>query len=82
MIDLRRATGLWPYDRRYAKGLLAALICSFALLALHYFSPTGWLVLFIAAALGVAVFALTLWRAGLDAEDRQFLSAVRKRLPF
>jgi len=82
MIDLRRATGLWPYDRRYVKGLLATLTCSLALLALHYFIPVGWIVLFAAGALAVIVFAFTLWRAGLDAEDIQFLSAVRKRLPF
>lgn len=82
MIDLRRATGLWPYDRRYLKGLLAALTCSLALLALHYFVPAGWVVLFVAGALAVIVFSLTLWRAGFDAEDLQFLSAVRKRLPF
>ncbi len=80
MIYLKRATGLWPYDRRYWKGLLAGALTLLALLVLAWFLPSGLFVLFVAAALALALFFLVLWRMGLDEEDRQFLAAVRQRI--
>lgn len=80
MVYLKRATGLWPYDRRYWKGILAAVLTLLALLALAWFFPSGLVVLVAAGVLALTVFFIALWRAGLDEEDRQFLGAVRQRI--
>lgn len=79
---IRKMTGLWPYDRRYWKGLVAALLTLFPLALLAYFFSSGLWSLVIAGLLACIIFPITLWRLGFDKEDRQFLAAIRQRLGF
>lgn len=80
MIYLRHATGLWPYDRRYLKGVLASLLAGAALLLLEALIPAEWYAIILAGGLAMVVFFLVLQRAGLDEEDQQFIGALRKRI--
>ncbi|HVO81120.1 MAG TPA: flippase [Terriglobales bacterium] len=72
--------GMRPYDRRYLKGLAATLVTTVALLLVRkmevFPAPLQALVTLVVA---VAVFAGTLWFAGLDAEDREFMQLLLAR---
>ena len=80
LIYIRVKTGLWPYDRRYWKGLLAALVTVLPLVALAYLHLTEFWSLAIAGVVACTLFPFLLWRLGFDEEDQHFLSAVRKRI--
>jgi len=77
---VRKSLGIWPYDRRYLKGLIAASAALFALLSLRgidVMSPLYRVILMLIVSLGV--FGTTLLLLGLDAEDREFVGMLRKR---
>ena len=77
----RRHVGVWPYDRRYLKGLAAAAVAALAVVLLSRLgiaSPLARITLLALAATGL--FAGSLWALGLDAEDRAFLGLLRARL--
>lgn len=81
---VRRHLRLWPYDRRFAKGLMAGM-GTFVVL----FLTARWLSTLLAlsdlfralllAGLSVAVFMLLLLIAGLDTEDRELLQWLRSQ---
>lgn len=72
---------LWPYDRRYWKGLLATGAASVAILLLRQLSITSpYLTLAGAAVCSVVVFVAVLVLLGLDAEDKEFLHLIFGRL--
>lgn len=79
---IRKMTGLWPYDRRYWKGLVAALLTLLPLASLATFFSSGIWSLVIAGLAACIVFPFALWRLGFDQEDQQFLAAIRQRLGF
>ena len=68
---------LWPYDRRYAKGLLATAVASVALV-LFRLLPVTSPSLFLLASIFVSasVFIAALIGLGLDAEDKEFLQLI------
>jgi O-antigen/teichoic acid export membrane protein len=78
---IRRVLRIWPYDRRYLKGVAATGFAAAALWLLRLI-PAGTafteLVLNILVSLGV--FGVTLWVLGLDREDREFINLVLARL--
>jgi O-antigen/teichoic acid export membrane protein len=78
---LRKKLGLWPYDRRYRKGLVATLVTSGILLILRFsgFSIDGPVLLVIILGV-VAVFFCLLLLQGLEKEDGEFLRLIRERL--
>jgi O-antigen/teichoic acid export membrane protein len=81
LLKIRKSLGIWPYDRRYLKGLLAAGLAAGALAALHMLrigSPA--LNLSVASVVAAGLFGTTLILLGLDAEDRQFINMIRARL--
>jgi hypothetical protein len=69
-----------PYDRRYLKGLAATLVTTAALLLVRNVgvspAPLKALITLVVAS---GVFAGTLWLAGLDAEDREFMQLLVAR---
>jgi O-antigen/teichoic acid export membrane protein len=72
---------LWPYDRRYLKGLAAALVTGAALGVVAMtpaISETMRLALACAVALGV--FPLVLLWAGLEQEDRELIAVLWSRV--
>jgi O-antigen/teichoic acid export membrane protein len=81
LIWVRRLLGIWPYDRRYLKGLLAALLSTIGLMLLRLgreMPPV--VVLALTGVVSVGVFGMTLIVLGLDAEDREFIHLMRARL--
>jgi O-antigen/teichoic acid export membrane protein len=81
LFTVRRLLGLWPYDRRYLKGLWATILAAAALLALRFAavgSPALTLLLTVAVSSGA--FGGTLLLLGLDAEDQEFIRLIHARL--
>ncbi len=77
----RRFLGLWPYDGRYWKGVMATGVASAGLLLLRLL-PISSPALLLAAAIVVSgsLFSGVLLGLGLDAEDREFLHMMFSRL--
>ncbi|MBN1439870.1 MAG: flippase [Anaerolineales bacterium] len=83
VLQIRKVLGIWPYDRRYLKGLLAAAFSGIAFWILDSaFSPDGILSLGIVLLSGTAVFLIALLASGLDREDTVLLTTVLSRSPF
>jgi O-antigen/teichoic acid export membrane protein len=77
----RKHVGVWPYDRRFVKGLLAALIACVVPLGLILVPIKNPAVeLFISVPLILLVYGIALYRQGLDEDDRWILTRVRRRL--
>ncbi len=78
-IWLAHDTGLWPYDARYLKGLLATGIAA----AVIWWAPTlnvGPMLVFIwRSGLGLVAYAATLWLLKLDREDFEMLNSITSR---
>lgn len=77
---IRRSLGVWAYDRRYFKGLAAALVTALALLSLTQLpmaSALAHLALLTLAA--ILVFGGGLWLMGLDTEDKAFIALLKAR---
>ena len=81
LLQVKRTLRLWPYDRRYLKGLLAAGVTTAALFLLRTWTTAPpALDLLLTLLVSGAVFAAVLLLSGLDAEDREFLRFARARL--
>ena len=81
LIMARSSLKIWPYDRRYAKGLLATAVASVALVLLRLL-PVSSPDLFLLATIFASgsVFCITLIGLGLDAEDKEFLHLIVSRV--
>jgi O-antigen/teichoic acid export membrane protein len=81
LIQVKRSLGIWPYDRRYLKGLVAAA-SSVAIWVLLRTTVTGspFLNLLLSGAAYGAVYPAVLLLQGLDAEDIEFLRSIGARL--
>ena len=77
LIFVHRNLGFWPYDRRYAKPLLAGLVAAALTLALRYSIPglEGLPAILLFAPLILAVFFGVLFSLGLYPSDRLFLAS-------
>ena len=81
LLLVRRWEGLWPWDRRYVKGLVAALVTTGALVLANRLpidSPLIHLLVLCVAA--VVVFGGALRILGPDPEDREVMQLVRGKL--
>jgi O-antigen/teichoic acid export membrane protein len=77
LFAVRRTVGMWPYDRRFLKGVVAAAVAAACLILVERLAlQPAWLVLVIEVALAFGVFGFVLWRLGLDEEDRMMLRTV------
>lgn len=67
----------WPYDRRYARPLLAGLAAAVVVLGMRVLLPAfeGLQALLFFAPLALAVFSCTLVSLGLYPSDRWFLTS-------
>ncbi|MGB3564660.1 MAG: flippase [Thermoanaerobaculia bacterium] len=81
LLLVRRWEDLWPWDRRYVKGLVAALVTAGALVLTDRL-PIGSPVLHLLAlcVVAVVVFAGVLRVMGPDPEDREVMQLVRGKL--
>ncbi len=80
LIAIKSTLGLWPYDRRYVKGLLATAA---TVTGLFFIRPHGISMLVIRLGLrgviATVIFAAVLLATGLDSEDRQVVTSVLER---
>ncbi len=80
LVTVRRRLNLWPYDRRYTKGLLAFLLSAALLLLANRFAyPSSFFHLMALASVSAGSFFLTLTALGLDQEDRQLVGLVVRK---
>lgn len=82
LIRIRRSLAIWPYDRRYLKGVGAALVTALALFAVFWiFGNLSPLILvLLSAVISYVVFGIVLLLLGLDREDWQFIKVITQRL--
>lgn len=72
--------GLWPYDRRLYKGILAGFLAAFAGLLTLFFHISGLFSLLVCCIIVLLVFLLGLYFLGLDKEDKALFSLIISRL--
>lgn len=80
LLVVRRTLGLWPYDRRYLKGLAAASVATIAIVFTSTFVTTPAVDLIVTAVVATVAFFGTLLILGLDAEDKAFISSIRSKI--
>jgi O-antigen/teichoic acid export membrane protein len=76
----KRKIGIWPYDRRFVKGIFAGLIAGISGLALIPFQLGALASLLVCCVVVTIVFVGVLFLLGFDEEDKQFLIQIRNRL--
>ena len=81
LFEVRRTLDLWPYDRRYLKGLLSGII-TFGLLWLLVQAVSAGDIVMILVLSGVSAssFFGLLYLLGLDSEDREILGFIWGRV--
>jgi O-antigen/teichoic acid export membrane protein len=80
LITVHRCLGVWPYDRRWLKGLLAgALTCAIVLLARPLAANSDLGQFLLTLGISVGVFPAALFVLGLDPEDKEFVRMIRMR---
>ena len=80
LLQVKHCLGIWPYDRRYLKGLLAAMLATGTLMLLQRVdvdSPAVSLSLTLMISGGV--FGIALLILGLDTEDQGFIRLIQTR---
>ena len=81
LLDVRYSLHIWPYDRRYIKGLVAAGMTTLVLAAWNYWIAWQPVLMVVGTAvLALIAFAGTLFLLGLDEEDRDFLQMLRSSI--
>jgi O-antigen/teichoic acid export membrane protein len=77
--EVRRLMGLWPYDRRYVKGLVSVCLTVPAVMATRWIPGPALTRVLAAFLVSAAVFFGVITLVGIDEEDRVFLHQVRSR---
>ena len=82
LTQVKLILGLWPYDRRYLKGLFATGVALASLILEDWiikFSGATFLTI-IYSITSLVVFWITLILLGLDSEDREFIRILSTRI--
>lgn len=81
LFQVKRELGIWPYDRRFIKGMNSTIITILALILLNQFDfPKPAVSLIFTITVSVGVFAGFLLIFGLDLEDMEFVRSIKTRL--
>lgn len=80
LIEAKRLLGLWPYDRRYIKGILALLAPLIILLVLPKNFSTPFISLIFITLIAHFGFIVALFLQGLEEEDKTFVISIFKKL--
>lgn len=82
LVDVRRTLGLWPYDKRFLKGIGASLFTCVILLIFRTIFPlqNPLVVVILGFIFSYGAFTLILVGQGLDKEDKEFLYLVRMKI--
>ena len=77
LVFVRRNLGIWPYDRRYTKPVLAGVATAAIILLLRWSLPAleGLPALLLFAPLALAAYSCALVSLGLYPSDRRFLAS-------
>jgi len=82
LVQVKITLGLWPYDRRYIKGLFATGIAAVVLYLvnrfIHLSSPL--MAVGMSSIVSAGTFGLVLLLLGLDNEDREFIRVISTRV--
>ncbi|MBW1933006.1 MAG: flippase [Deltaproteobacteria bacterium] len=80
LFQVKRRLGLWPYDRRYLKGVLASLASALVILVFKglWVNLALWRVLFI-TSLSIIAFTGVLFSLGMDEEERSIATILARR---
>ncbi len=73
-------TGLWPYDRRFFKGILAGILAALAGIIPSLLHLSDVVLLLVCCILVMVVYLIMLYLLGLDKEDRQLFPLLISRL--
>lgn len=80
LLHVKRTLGVWPYEKQYLKGLLAAVLAGFAVMLVRVGGLGPPILIFCGSlATSLLVFGVTLVTLGLDSEDREFLGLMWRR---
>ena len=79
LLIVYRIHNIWPYDRRYVKGILAAVVTAGLLLVIRLLHLPSTANLLLTTAVAAAGFFGILLGLGLDPEDRAFMTYVVDR---
>ena len=81
LISVRNLEQLWPYDKRFIKGLIATTV-AVAILGISSLLPeySSLVTLIVTSILALTAFGGTLLILGLDREDKAFFSMAKERL--
>ena len=85
LIQTKLSLGLWPYDRRYLKVILATLIVAIVLFLLRIIVVNFWspfLTLLLIGTVSISMFVIVLLMLGLNDEDKECLSLAREMLNY
>ena len=77
---VKHSLGLWPYDRRYMKGIAAGLGAAVLLLGVRLLALSPLPNLLLTATVATAGFFGLLILLGLDPEDRDFIGLLVRRV--
>ena len=80
LLIVHHSLRLWPYDRRYLKGILAALGAAVLLLGVRLLALAPLPNLLLVAAVATAGFFGLLLMFGLDPEDHEFIGLLMRRV--
>jgi O-antigen/teichoic acid export membrane protein len=79
LYQVRSLLGLWPYDRRYRKGLFATILTIFSILALKWIWPAHTVItLVIQTLISMGIFYGALLVQGIEEEDKSFVQTFVK----
>jgi O-antigen/teichoic acid export membrane protein len=81
LLQVKKTLGLWPYDRRYLKGLVATIVTAAILISLKIsLDLTGVSAVLLTPLVAILAFGGVLAVLGFDPEDRVLLQAIRSRV--
>ena len=80
LLLVKRILGLWPYDRRYLKGIAATAGAMLLLFSVRLLSLSPLANVVVNAIVAAGAFFGLLILLGLDPEDRAFIELIRKRV--
>lgn len=80
LLIVKHSLDLWPYDRRYVKGIVAGLGAAVLLLGVRLLALSPLPNLLLSATVATAGFFGLLILLGLDPEDRNFIALLVRRV--
>jgi O-antigen/teichoic acid export membrane protein len=76
----KQKLSLWPYDKRYCKGMIAFIVTVLGVLLIKYlFQNVGIVSIILQGIAALIIFLLSLYIQKLDEEDRKFMEIIGRK---